>query len=88
MNKKLIKIRPRKRKRSLALARYLRKQIMFHQSDVWVRRNRPMSSLDGIYFNEQDLEFWIKQFKLKDCVGHSEWSERYQTNIWIKDDDE
>jgi len=31
------------------------------------------------------LEFWIKQFKTKDFSGHSEWSETYQRNIWIKD---
>jgi hypothetical protein len=34
---------------------------------------------------ESELEFWIQQFKTKDCCGHSEWSEKYQRNIWIKD---
>jgi hypothetical protein len=34
------------------------------------------------------LEFWIQQFKTKDCCGHSEWSERFQRNIWVKDEDE
>ena len=37
---------------------------------------------------EDELEFWIQQFKTKDCCGHSEWSERFQRNIWIKDDEE
>lgn len=37
---------------------------------------------------ESELEFWIQQFKTKDCCGHSEWSERFQRNIWIKDEDE
>jgi len=37
---------------------------------------------------ESELEFWIQQFKTKDCCGHSEWSERFQQNIWIKDEDE
>ena len=36
---------------------------------------------------EDELEFWIQQFKTKDCCGHSEWSERYQRNIWIKDEE-
>ena len=36
---------------------------------------------------ENELEFWIHQFKTKDCCGHSEWSERYKRNIWIKDDE-
>ena len=33
------------------------------------------------------LEFWIQQFKIKDSSGHSEWSETYQKNIWIKDEE-
>ena len=34
------------------------------------------------------LEFWIQQFKTKDSSGHSEWSESYQRNIWIKDEED
>ena len=34
-----------------------------------------------------ELTFWIQQFKTRKCVGHSEWSERYQRNIWIKDEE-
>ncbi len=34
---------------------------------------------------EDDLEFWIQQYKIKE--GHSEWSEKYQKNIWIVDED-
>ena len=34
-----------------------------------------------------ELAFWIQQFKTRKCVGHSEWSERYQRNIWIKDEE-
>ena len=33
-----------------------------------------------------ELAFWIQQFKTRKCVGYSEWSERYQRNIWIKDE--
>ena len=36
---------------------------------------------------ENEIEFWIQQFKAKDSSGHSEWSERYQRNIWIKDEE-
>jgi hypothetical protein len=36
---------------------------------------------------EDELAFWIQQFQIKDCCGHSEWSERYQRNIWVKDSD-
>ena len=34
---------------------------------------------------EEDLEFWIQQFKTREVCGHSEWYERFQYNIWIKD---
>tara|TARA_Y100000310_G_C20139771_1_gene559715 strand:- start:21 stop:230 length:210 start_codon:yes stop_codon:yes gene_type:complete len=37
---------------------------------------------------ESELEFWIQQFRTRDCVGHSEWSERYQKNIWVKDEED
>ena len=34
---------------------------------------------------EDELAFWIQQFKTRKCVGHSEWSNRYQRNIWVSD---
>ena len=34
---------------------------------------------------EDELAFWIQQFKIRKCVGHSEWSDRYQRNIWVSD---
>ena len=37
---------------------------------------------------ESELEFWIQQFKTRGCNGHSEWSERFQRNIWIKDEED
>ena len=37
---------------------------------------------------ENELEFWIQQFKTRKCVGHSEWNEMYQCNMWIHDDEE
>ena len=34
---------------------------------------------------EDELEFWIQQYKIKE--GHSEWSESLQRNIWIEDEE-
>jgi len=34
---------------------------------------------------EEELDFWIQQYKIKE--GHSEWSETFQRNIWIEDED-
>jgi hypothetical protein len=36
---------------------------------------------------EDELVFWIQQFKTRKCVGHSEWSDRYQCNMWVEDID-
>ena len=35
-----------------------------------------------------ELAFWIQQFKTRKCDGHSEWSERYQCNVWVSDYEE
>jgi hypothetical protein len=37
---------------------------------------------------EDELAFWIQQFKTRKCNGHSEWSDMYKRNIWIKDEEE
>ena len=34
---------------------------------------------------EEELDFWIQQYKIKE--GHTEWSESLQRNIWIEDED-
>jgi hypothetical protein len=36
---------------------------------------------------EDELVFWIQQFKTRKSVGHSEWSDRYQCNMWVEDID-
>jgi len=33
----------------------------------------------------EELDFYIQQYKIKE--GHSEWSESFQKNIWIEDED-
>ena len=62
------------------LAEYLLKRI---QEVKWISRGELFQGL-----TIDALSFWIQQFKTKDCCGHSEWSERYQKNIWIKDDEQ
>ena len=62
------------------LAKYLRKRMETQDkvNTVFHLINVP---------TESELAFWIQQFKTRDCNGHSEWSERYQRNIWIKDNE-
>ena len=38
--------------------------------------------------DEDTINFFYLQFRTRGCNGHSEWSESYQKNIWIKDEDE
>ena len=59
------------------LAKYIYKEI----SDLHWRSR-------GELFNQltiETIEFWISQHKIKE--GHSEWSETFQKNIWIEDED-
>ena len=62
------------------LAKYLRKEM---QTQGYVNTVFHLIKVP----TESELAFWIQQFKTKDCCGHSEWSERYQRNIWIKDEE-
>ena len=62
------------------LAEYLYKRF---QELNWTSRGELFTK-----FTTDTLEFWIQQFKTRDCCGHSEWSERFQRNIWIKDEED
>ena len=59
------------------LAEYIHKRI---QELKWRSRGELFQEL-----TTSALKFWIQQYLVKDSCGHSEWSERYQKNIWIKD---
>jgi len=59
------------------LAKYIHKEI---QKLGWKNRGELFQEL-----TPNALEFWIGQFQTRKCVGHSEWSERYQKNIWVSD---
>ena len=37
--------------------------------------------------DESTINFFFQQFKTRGCEGHSAWSERFQRNIWIKDEE-
>ena len=37
--------------------------------------------------SENELQFYIEQYKLRDVVGYSKWSNRFDCNIWIRDRD-
>ena len=66
------------------LASYIIKRIREEKEEnIWV----PLPERkDWIEIpTENELAFWIQQFKTRKCDGHSEWSERYQCNVWVSD---
>ncbi len=62
------------------LAKYIHKEIVDLR---WTSRGELFNKL-----TPDTINCWIHQFKTKDCCGHSEWSERYQRNIWVSDYEE
>ena len=74
----------KKYKRKQTLSQYLYNRIRKYQNDLEVRRTISKSWPDGFYFRSEDIEFWIQQYKIKE--GHSEWSEKWQKNMWIEDE--
>ena len=61
------------------LAQYLHKEI---QKLQWRSLGELFKEL-----TPNAISFWIGQFNCRDMIGHSEWSERYQKNIWVKDNE-
>ena len=60
------------------LAKYLRKRIRDDYGDYYI------ASIP----TQDELEFWIQQFHCRKFLGHTEWSEKWQKNIWIPDEEE
>ena len=60
---------------NIELAKYLYKRIKEEYGNLEVP-------------TKEDLEFWILQFRTRGCNGHSEWSKRYQRNMWVSDEEE
>ena len=61
------------------LAKYIHKRI---QDIKWTNRGELFQEL-----TTDALAFWVQQFKTRGSAGHSEWSERYQRNMWVKDEE-
>jgi len=67
----------RKFKRKETLGEYLKKRI---ESGDEVNTTFHLIKVPTV----DELDFYIQQYKIKE--GHSEWSERFQQNIWIEDE--
>jgi len=68
------------------LASYIRKRMREEKVDnIWVPL--PERKDWRAIPSNNELTFWIQQFKTRKCAGHSEWSERYQCNTWVEDEE-
>ena len=67
----------RKYKRKETLGEYLHKRIL----EGLINCHKTWCKIPDV----DELDFYIQQYKIKE--GHSEWSETFQKNIWIEDED-
>jgi len=69
------------------LADYINDQIQEHYGQYFSNTQYPYPAILEVP-TVNEFEFWIQQFKIRGSVGHSEWNEMYQCNMWIHDDEE
>ena len=68
------------------LAGYLCKRIREHYGEYFSNKEYPYPAILEVP-TEDDLEFWIQQFKTRKWEGHTEWNEMYKMNVWVRDKD-
>jgi hypothetical protein len=66
------------------LAKYIYTCIQDHYGNYFSNTEYPYPAILEVP-TVDDFEFWIQQFKVRDCIGHSEWNDMYQCNMWVKD---
>ena len=54
----------------------------------YIHRRMKEENITKDDLDEDTINFFYQQFKTRGCSGHSEWSERFQRNIWIKDEED
>ncbi len=53
----------------------------------YIHRRMKEENITREDLDEDTIDFFYQQFKTRGCNGHSEWSERFQRNIWVKDEE-
>ena len=68
----------------------LKRKVSWSERNLgrYIHRRMKEENLTRNDLDESTINFFFQQFKTRGCCGHSEWSERYQRNIWSKDDEE
>ena len=67
-----------------------KRKILWYEGDLgkYIYERLEEENLTSEDLDESTINFFYQQFKTRGCNGHSEWSERFQRNIWIKDEEE
>ena len=67
----------------------LKKRILWYNKDLgkYIHQRMKEENIARDELDEDTINFFYEQFKTRGCAGHSEWSESYQRNIWIEDED-
>ena len=67
----------------------LKKRILWYNKDLgkYIHRRMKEENITKDELDEDTLNFFYQQFKTRGCEGHSEWSETFQRNIWIEDEE-
>ena len=54
----------------------------------YIHRRMKEENITRADLDEDTIDFFYQQFKTRKCIGHSEWSEQLQRNIWVSDYEE
>ncbi len=63
-------------------------RIRWYEKDLgkYIHQRMKEENITKDDLDEDTINFFFQQYKIRSCSGHSEWSERFQQNIWIEDD--
>ena len=63
-------------------------RIRWYERDLgkYIHQRMEEENITKDDLDEDTINFFFQQYKTRSCEGHSEWSERFQQNIWIEDD--
>ena len=67
----------------------LKKRILWYNKDLgkYIHQRMKEENIARDELDEDTINFFYEQFKTRGCEGHSEWSDTWQKNIWIEDEE-
>ena len=67
----------------------IKRKIYWHERNLgkYIHQRMKEENLTENDLDEDTINFFFQQFKTRSCEGHSEWSERFQRNMWVKNEE-